>query len=66
MVGAGAGERVDRMVNGASVALGSIPGSGTSGLAGLWGRRLMSTMNWQRLGGLQKGTGGGLVEEVMG
>ena len=36
------------------------------GVAGLWGRRPLSTISWWRLGGLRKVTEGGFVEEVQG
>ena len=36
------------------------------GVAGLWERRLVSTISWQRLGGLWKVTEGGFAEEVLG
>ena len=52
-VGTGAGG----MVYVTSLASGSVTGSGASGC----GRRLMSTMSWQRLGDFQKVTEGGLV-----
>ena len=35
-------------------------------VAGLWVRRLVSTLSWQRLGGLRKVTEGGFCEEVLG
>ena len=31
------------------------------GVAGLWGRRLVSTISWHRFGGLQKVTEEGLI-----
>ena len=41
-VGTGAGELLDRIVNGTLL----IAGLGASGMTGLGGRRLVSTMSW--------------------
>ena len=49
-VSAGAGEGVGGMVNRTGLTLESIIRSGAYGVAVLWGRRLILTMSWQRLG----------------
>ena len=53
---AGASEGVGGMVNWAGFTLGSIARSEASGVAVLWGWRLVSTMSWKRLGGFRKVT----------
>ena len=45
-------------MNGAGLTKGSVAGSGTSGGGNIMGRRLVSTISWQRFGGLQKVTEG--------
>ena len=59
-VSTGADEQVDRMVNGTSLIQRPIAGSGASGVAGLRGWRLVSTMSLQRLEDLWK-----VIEEVL-
>ena len=41
--------------------MGSAARSGADGVAGLWGRRLVSTISWRRFRGLRKVTEGGLM-----
>ena len=65
-ISAGAGEGVGGMVNGAGLTSRSIARSGASGVAVLWGRRLVSTMSWQSLWGFQKVTDGGFGKKVLG
>ena len=48
-ISAGAGEGVGGVVNGAGLTLGSIARPRASGVAVLWGQRLVSTMSWFQL-----------------
>ena len=45
---------------------GLLQGQEPVGVAGLWGRRLVSTISWRRFEGLQKVTEGGLMSMVLG
>ena len=49
-VSAGAGEGVGGMVNGTGLMSGLLQDRVPVGVALLWGRRLISTMSWRRLG----------------
>ena len=49
------------MVNGAGLTSDLLQGREPVGVAVLWGRRLVSTMSWRRLGGFRKVADAGLV-----
>ena len=53
-VGTGGDELFDRMVNGTDLTLGPTAGQERVGVTGLWGQRLVSTMNSWRLGDFAK------------
>ena len=49
-VGTRAGERIDRRMNGGDLTSGLLQCQESVRVAGLWGRRLVSTISWVRLG----------------
>ena len=54
-------------MHGAGLRSESVAESGAGGgVAGLWVRRLVSTISWRRFGGLRKVTEAGFGEEVLG